>query len=117
MSQIRPKDLITPHWIEHAECELDSVCCTDYAYWAREQIGRGDVFGFAVWDNPGTEFDGRWDGHDFLLVDGRWIVDLWSKLVAGIAEKVVFDLDSEADAADVRRIFGDRAKWSLVSQE
>lgn len=92
------------------------VVCTDHADWAREQLGNGEIWGFFDDDNPGTATGKCAGGHDFLVVDGRWIVDLWSKFVACISDRAVFDLDSESDAAEVKRLFGDREKWVLVSR-
>lgn len=92
------------------------VICTDYANWARELLGRGEVWGFYDDDNPGTATGELAGGHDFLLVDDRWIVDLWSKFVACISDRAVFDLQAESDALDILRLIGDRNKWVLVSR-
>jgi hypothetical protein len=50
------------------------------------------------------------------VIDNRWIVDLWSKHFAGISGRCVFDLESDADASEIRRLFGCRSRWKLMSE-
>jgi len=103
--------------LESHDCsEIEGVICTNYALWARDVLGCGQVFGFFDQDNPGTETGQHAGGHDFLVIDDRWIVDLWVREVVGWSEKVVFDLEDETDSASVTRFFGDRQKWCLVSR-
>ena len=99
--------------VEDWHGELDGICtvmCED----ARKAIGYGQIWGFFDEDNPGTETGVLAGGHDFLLCDGRWIVDLWVKYVAGLSDRCVFDLMNSSDQSEIQRLFGDRAKWSLV---
>lgn len=92
-----------------------------YAYAIRDKLGEGRVRvrGFFEGDNPGTIFGGRdpqfdtvADGHDFAVVDDRYIVDPWvTEFVSGI-DRGVFDLMDPADRDMISRIYGDPEKWS-----
>lgn len=89
--------------------------CTNGAHYVGKLVGvhRCQVFGFYDHENPGTvtgEFAG---GHDFAVIDGRWIVDLWSKHFSGLSTRCVFDLESDSHALEIKRLFGDRSKWKL----
>ena len=90
-----------------------SVTCTSYACEVQEELGaaRVKVMGFFCDDNPGTAVETVCDGHDFAVVDGRFVVDGWIKLVEQISDRVAFDLASPADADEVARLYGDRTKW------
>lgn len=103
--------------ISASDCsEVKGVVCTDYAYWARDVLGCGQVFGFFDSANPGTETGNFCGGHDFLVIDDRFIVDLWLREVPNWTKQVVFDLESSDDAASVKKFFGDRKRWTLVSR-
>lgn len=99
---------------------LDAICCTNYAIQVAKALpGRTQIVGFANEDNP-TSRVAREEihpgGHDFAVVDGRYIVDPWIKLVAAEVDQVVFDLDDPIDAAVALDIYGPRECWeSMVS--
>lgn len=38
-------------------------------------------------------------------------MDPWLTLIAGISEKIVFDLESESDEEEISKFYGDRTKW------
>jgi len=106
------------HWDGQETLLLNGEClwrCTNGARFIVELVGRGHVFGFHDKDNPGTATGELAFGHDFAVIDDRWIVDIWSKHFVGLSERCVFDLEFESDAAEIRRLFGDRSKWTLVS--
>ena len=92
-----------------------SACvCTNGARIICERYGRGHIHGYRNEDNPGTvcgEFAG---GHDFALIAGQYIVDHWIKWVACLSDRAVFDLVK--DAGEIKRLYGDRKKWVLVSR-
>jgi len=93
---------------------LSACVCTHGAQTVCQSISRGVVMGYRHDDNPGTvcgEFAG---GHDFAVIDGRYIVDYWIKWVACLADRAVFDLVYDAD--EVRRLYGDKKRWTLVSR-
>ncbi len=95
--------------------------CTGYACAIRDKLGEGRVRvrGFFQGDNPGTIFGGRdpqfdpvADGHDFAVVDDRYIVDPWVTEFVGGIDQGVYDLLDPADRDMISRIYGDPEKWS-----
>jgi hypothetical protein len=48
-------------------------------------------------------------GHDFCLVDGRWLVDFWAWRV--FHERDLYDLTNPRDSAIVSILYGDRSTW------
>lgn len=92
-----------------------AVCCTDYATFIYNQLpGRVKICGFANECNP-TSRVAREEihpgGHDFAVVDGRYIVDPWPRLVPAVFNQMVFDMSDPADAALVADIYGPRECW------
>jgi len=94
--------------------------CTGYACEIQEQLGedRVKVVGFSDSDNPGTIFDGSdatlrpaADGHDFAVVDDRYIVDPWLTEFTE-SPRGVFDLQDPADAEMIARVYGDPEVWT-----
>jgi hypothetical protein len=72
-----------------------AVCCTDYAIEIFHRLpGRVQIFGFACEDNPTSKFalEDLAQGHDFAVVDGRYIVDPWPRLVPMCFNQMIFDL-------------------------
>lgn len=97
---------------------LDAICCTNYAIQVAKALpGRTRIVGFANEDNP-TSRVAREEihpgGHDFAIVDGRYLVDPWIKLVAAEGEQIVFDLADPADAAAALDIYGPRECWESM---
>lgn len=92
-----------------------AVCCTNYAGLVfRHLPGRVRIYGFDNEANP-TSRVAREDihpgGHDFAVVDDRFIVDPWPRLVPCAFEQMVFDMADPADAALVADIYGPRECW------
>jgi hypothetical protein len=93
--------------------EVDN--CTSYAVQVYCELSlrlRGQlrcrIVGFGKDDNPQSGMIKKGaEGHDFALVEGRYIVDGWLKNVNRGAPRAVFDLQDPADADDVSRIYGD----------
>ncbi len=54
-------------------------------------------------------------GHDFAVVDDRFIVDPWIRLVEGMAELICFDLH-DPGAATTADLFGDRSPWEEATR-
>lgn len=97
--------------------ESSAVCCTNYAI----QVVRGvyprpaRVVGFSNEDNP-TSRVAREEihpgGHDFAVVEGRYLVDPWVRLVACVSDQIVFDLQDPDDAKHVMDLYGPSDCWS-----
>ena len=87
--------------------------CTSWAVQARRVLGdRARIFGFFVSENPSAVAMGRLsDGHDFVLVDDRYILDGWLSEVEGEIEHPLIDLE-DPEMRDVAvSFYGDRALW------
>ena len=96
-----------------------AVCCTDYAGYIFSQLpGRVKIYGFANEDNP-TSRVAREEihpgGHDFAVVDDRYIVDPWPRLVPAVLEQMVFDLTNPQDQALALDVYGPRDCWSHMA--
>lgn len=103
---------------EHEELSVmpdgnQTFACTSWAGVVRRALGsRAVIVGFAAGDNPASEVSALADGHDFAIVDSRFIVDGWILNVECLAKRAVFDLDDPADAPDIERLYGDRKTWA-----
>lgn len=97
-----------------------ACCCTDYAMHIYLALpGRVRIVGFANEDNPTSRVARELihpGGHDFALVDERFIVDPWPRLVPSVFPQMVFDLTDEADAALVLDIYGPQQCWRHMHQ-
>ena len=67
--------------------------------------------GFDVEDNPTSSAAQDVGGHDFAVIDNRYIVDPWISVYSGEEDQIVFDLQNPSDHAKIEHIFGDRSKW------
>jgi hypothetical protein len=92
--------------------------CTNSAKFVVDDLKQGDVYGFANEDNPVTHSEiSSSDGHDFAVVRGRFIVDLWISHFTGCETQVVYDLKDPKDAAKIKEIYGAPEKWSVMMPE
>lgn len=55
----------------------DLGLCTVVARWIAEKSG-GEVYGYYSEDNPSATLAVGEGGHDFVVVDSRWLVDWWA---------------------------------------
>lgn len=101
-----------------------AVCCTSCAErvieLATQHLGcGGEIFGWAAGTNPTSVIAGptngaRLDtgqGHDFAIIDGRYLVDPWAKHTECSSDRAAFDLDDPLDRARVRQLYGDPRTW------
>lgn len=86
--------------------------CTDTATWLAERLD-GEVYGYRHKDNPEAELGESEFGHDFVVVDDRWLVDWWAKDSYQLRD--LYDLKDPADQEKVRRLYGDPGKWEKAS--
>lgn len=95
-----------------------AVCCTDYARQIYKAMpDRTVIFGFTNTANPTSRVAREQyhpGGHDFAVVDDRYIVDPWVRLVAGRLLQIVFDLQDPLEAANALDIYGPRACWKVM---
>lgn len=94
-------------------CEGDdygygAICTSHAEYIATHENGL--VCGFMVEDNP-CEIGELADGHDFALIEGRYIVDTWLYNWEESIDKPVLDMQNPDDSKLIRRFYGDPDKW------
>lgn len=99
--------VLRPVW-ERLAVEPEGYLCTRAARECRAIVG-GEIMGYQFNSNPTAQLGESESGHDFLVVGG-FIVDCWSADYYG--NSAILHL--ERDAADVRRLYGDSAKWEKV---
>jgi hypothetical protein len=90
--------------------------CSDCAAFIRSVEPNATIYGFWSKDNPSWAGAKLQDGHDFAVVDGRYIVDPWIVETEALSDRAVFDLEDPKDAAEVTRLYGNRLKWELVEE-
>lgn len=93
--------------------------CTNSAIFVIKEMGEGELYGFSSEENPSathSEIQGS-DGHDFALLRGRYIVDLWISHFTGCEEKVVYDLLDKRDHAKIKEIYGDLNAWKRYDND
>lgn len=97
-----------------------AICCTDYARQISMGLpGRVQIFGFANEDNPTSRVARdklHPGGHDFAVVDDRYVVDPWIRLVLCEKGPIVFDMQDELEAAQVLDTYGPRTCWKNMSE-
>lgn len=91
--------------------------CTNWARYARRALGaRAQIFGFYCEDNPDAVDMARLaDGHDFALLDGRFILDGWLCNVEGEISDPILDLQNPDHATLIARYYGERENWSRMT--
>lgn len=96
-----------------------ACCCTDYATHIYLALpGRVQIFGFANEDNPMSRVARERihpGGHDFAVVDSRYLVDPWPRLVPGVLDQMTFDFQDPADAALLLDVYGPRHCWKHMT--
>lgn len=91
-----------------------AALCGDCAHYIRSREINTAIYGFWSKENPTWAGAGLVDGHDFAVVDERYIVDPWILETEALSHRAVFDLLDPSHATEVRRLYGDRSKWRLV---
>ena len=88
-----------------------AASCYDCACHIRSIEPNTEIYGFWSRENTGWAGAILQDGHDFAVVDRRYIVDPWILETEHLSARAVFDMKNPADAAEVRRLYGDRSSW------
>ena len=87
--------------------------CTGFACEIQRKLGRARVtiYGFSYDDNPTPGIlDTGAMGHDFAVLDNRWIIDPWITDVTGGA-RGVFDMAAPEDQEAILRLYGNLTLW------
>ena len=90
--------------------------CTTGAWYVVDKLGRGKVVGFSGEDNPSAQANTvGCGGHDFAIIDNRFIVDPWI-MAYGDADKAVFDMENARDNSEISRLYGDPKSWTELDR-
>jgi len=88
--------------------------CTDGATRIAEHF-KGAVIGYYAKDNQTAQIgEPHAEGHDFALIQSRWLVDYWAWRYAELVRTPIFDLDEEGDCCIAYRLYGPVECWSLI---
>lgn len=89
---------------------------TNCGFFVVSTLRSGRVYGYDTNSNPWVreEIIRMIGGHDFALVHGRWIVDLWVSVHADLSTQTVFDLMDASDAPAILRFYGDPGTWQML---
>lgn len=93
--------------------------CTNWADLTRRYFGehRTEVMGYLHINNETSAISEQYEGHDFAVVDGRFIVDGWLTGVGlekpGRFTPGVYDMQHPDDAAEIARLYGTQQAWEL----
>lgn len=97
-----------------AECVdasgLDSFICFDCAKHVKNVYPDAKILGFVSWDNAIAELSEGEDGHDFALIEDRYIVDIWA-FANGVSQYKVLDLKNDTHKIVISRLYGDIDNW------
>ncbi len=94
-----------------------ATCCTNYARYIRNKLKRRrsvKIYGFKNEDNPTAKIVIERlhpGGHDFAVIDERFLVDPWVKLVCLKADRVVFDIHDQKDWLYIKEMYGSKSNW------
>jgi hypothetical protein len=91
--------------------------CADFVAHVMRNSGYDAVrAGFLVDNNPSVSSDSVCVamGHDFCIVENRYIVDLWISLYTGETTQVVFDLEAPEDFDSIAKNYGDKKSWQFI---
>lgn len=98
---------------------LDAVTCTNYATEVfLEYPDRTIIVGYSNDRNPNarTAIHGLHPGgHDFALVDSRYLVDPWIKFIAQEGDQIVFDLADNKQRIEVEVWYGKIENWEVAT--
>lgn len=121
LTQEQRQQVIDEGWESVFPDGRSATVCTNYAYFIEDIYkDRAQVVGFANKDNPLSRIareDIHPTGHDFCLIDKRYLVDPWIRLVHGTGtEPMVFDLHDLKDREIVLDMYGSDDCWKHFNQ-
>jgi hypothetical protein len=104
------------HRLANGKPMYDARNCADYILDSVEEEGRR--FGFHVVSNPTAAGDCYPRGHHaFVVINSRFLVDIWISLYAERTTQVVFDLLDKNDHVVIQQLYGDPDQWHVWLKE
>jgi len=95
------------------ESRREAVSCFACAEEAQQKLGMGKVLGYFGEDNPTARLGSKEGGHDFLLIGGRFIVDIWAKDTVNYTDRYVLDLAAPAQRNEIDELYGPMWHWDV----
>lgn len=90
------------------------LVCTDSAIKVAHQFG-GKVFGYDCTQNASAVIGKQFcAGHDFAIVENRFLVDYWAYRVTSLIADPVFDLLNSENLRAVQCLYGHPYNWEEV---
>lgn len=82
--------------------------------WLQEEFfPEHKIMGYSTEDNPEAEVGEDEEGHEFLLVAKRYMINVWSRKVYGSRKvPIVVDLHEQPELA--RKLYGDPKTWEAI---
>jgi hypothetical protein len=91
---------------------LGGSCARTGARYTRRLEGKAaKLYGYLDEDNLLSLIAVECGGHDFAVVDQRFIVDGWAVCVSGYSRSAVFDFLDRKDRKLIRELYGDPTFW------
>ena len=101
--------------------------CTGFAHAISKRMPtRTKIYGFQEEDNPLSEIGRLTGGHDFVVIDNRYIIDPWlievesgrittkSGTIINLNSQGVFDLEDVADKYLILMLYGSKENWKRM---
>lgn len=91
-----------------------AALCTSSALLVAKQFG-GVVLGYYSTDNTTATIGlPELEGHDFALIDNRWLIDYWAWHVTRTIASPSLDLTDPEELSIVQQLYGPENRWSLL---
>jgi len=92
------------------------ITCTNCARFIKEKFApKGKIMGYFTEDNPTALIGQDAGGHDFLLTDDGYIIDMWPKHIEQMKNIPVY-VDTKERPDLVAKYYGDKTKWKEVKK-
>lgn len=92
------------------------IVCTNIAKWLKKNFyPNAEIMGYHTENNSDAEIGQDAGGHDFILIDNRFIIELWFSQIEEKDCPILFDLKENPEL--VKKYFGDVDKWEKVHLE
>jgi hypothetical protein len=92
------------------KCGSDFTICSKGARWLRHHFfPQAKIMGYSIDDNPTALLGTIEGGHDFLLVDDRYLIDFWPRRTIDRSYPIAYDLCTQPSL--VHHYYGNPATW------
>ena len=99
------------HYLGEGDERCETGICTSTAKWLAKRLG-GEVRGYHTEAGSGRIGEDCF-GHDFCLVQNRWIVDWWASRL--LESQAVWDLQDPDQQARIKALYGDPSGWEPLT--